>query len=69
LNIKTVQSSAWQEDQQKFINTYIREKIKECSEFNFKDDNIWEAFKDEFSHFSEAGFKAIFISVQRGLRL
>ena len=53
-----------QEDRQKLVNSYIKEKMKEFSEHKFKDDNLWEAFKDEFSHFSEADFKSASISVQ-----
>ena len=66
---KNTAATSAQEDQQKSVNSYIKEKMKEFSEYNFKDDNLWEAFKDEFSHFSEADFKSASISVQLELCL
>lgn len=56
-----------QSKQQKAINDFIKEKIDEFSTYKFKDDNLWEAYQDEFRHLKE-DFKLASQPLLRSLR-
>ena len=45
------------------INNYIKFKILEYRHYNFTNDNIWEQYKEDFTNFIEAIFKACNLAV------
>lgn len=65
---KAVETSETNKQETQEFNDFTKNKIQEFVAYKFKDDNLWEAFKDEFGHFKEADFKKISISLQRLLQ-
>lgn len=49
-------------------NKHIEDKINEYNKYNFKDDNLWNAFKDEFAHLNVENFRQAIVPLQRALR-
>ncbi|KAI6249413.1 hypothetical protein HI914_02805 [Erysiphe necator] len=58
-----------QKQKQIQVNDFIKAKIEEFTTLNFRDDNLWEAYQDEFSDFSINDFKAASNSILRSLRI
>ena len=52
----------------KDLTDYIVYKIEEYSSFNFRDDTLWEAFKDDFEIYTVDSFKDCNQNVTRNLR-
>ncbi|KAI1006918.1 hypothetical protein K3495_g1308 [Podosphaera aphanis] len=50
------------------MSKLIEEKIGEYNRYKFKDDNLWEAFRDDFYNFTAEDFKQATLPVQRALR-
>jgi hypothetical protein len=50
------------------VEEYIKNKLVEYQEYNWKDGDLWEQFQDDFSDFTEESFKSCKIGSQRQLR-
>ena len=55
------------EARQQQINKFIEQKVNNYIKFKIKDDNLWEAFKDDFISFEEDDFNAASLVYIRGL--
>lgn len=53
---------------QQVVNKHIDEKLNEYVRYKFKDDNLWDAFKDDFENFTEEDFKQASVPLLRTLR-
>ena len=40
------------------VNDYVKFKVLEYGHYNFKNDDMWEQYKEDFIDFTEATFKA-----------
>ena len=40
------------------VNDYVKFKVLEYGHYNFKNDDMWEQYKEDFVDFTEAIFKA-----------
>lgn len=52
----------------KEMNVLIESKIAEYNKYKFKDDNLWDAFKDDFCEYTAEDFKLARLPLQRALR-
>lgn len=53
---------------QEEIDNFIKKTLKEFTSYNFKDDNLWEAYQDEFSDKTLDDFQAASRTALRSLR-